>query len=80
MLRNVCIALGNWASPLAIEALQRALADQDPLPRAHAAWALGRVGAASRTAQIPEMLGRALAIEADERVVDEIRLALRGEA
>ncbi len=80
MLRNVCIALGNWASPLAIDALQHALADQDPLPRAHAAWALGRMHAAARTAQIPEMLGHAMTIEADERVVDEIRLALRGEA
>ncbi len=80
MLRNVCIALGNWASPLALDALGQALADQEPLPRAHAAWALGRVYAAARTEQIPEMLERALAIEADERVVDEVRLALRGEA
>jgi len=79
MLRNVCIALGNWASRLAIDALQQALVDEDPLPRAHAAWALGRIQSATRAEQIRPILERALGVEADERVGDEIRLALRGE-
>ena len=79
MLRNVCIALGNWASPRAIHALQHALADQDPPPRAHAAWALGRVQATARTEQIPAVLARALDVETDARVTDEIRSALRGD-
>ena len=45
MLRNVCIALGNWADPAAVAPLGRLLADPDPLFRGHAAWALGRIAA-----------------------------------
>lgn len=44
--RNVCVGLGNWGSPEAVPVLSRALSDPDPLVRAHAAWALGRVGSA----------------------------------
>jgi epoxyqueuosine reductase len=43
MLRNVCVALGNWAAPDAISALALALGDPHPAPRGHAAWALGRL-------------------------------------
>ena len=48
MLRNLCVALGNWAgtdSVAAVDALaplSRALNDDQPLVRAHAAWALGQ--------------------------------------
>jgi epoxyqueuosine reductase len=44
VLRNVCIALGNWGAPDAVPVLVRALADAEALVRGHAAWALGRVG------------------------------------
>jgi epoxyqueuosine reductase len=44
--RNVCVALGNWASPVALDVLSAALGDLEPLVRGHAAWALGRVGSA----------------------------------
>jgi len=44
LLRNVAVALGNWGSPLAASALQRALHDPEPLIREHAAWALERIG------------------------------------
>ncbi|MEZ4729733.1 MAG: DUF1730 domain-containing protein [Caldilineaceae bacterium] len=43
MLRNVCVALGNWAAPEAVDALNLALHDPEPLVRGHAAWALGEV-------------------------------------
>ena len=43
MLRNVAIALGNWRNEQATGALERALADPEPLVRGHAAWALGRI-------------------------------------
>lgn len=46
LLRNVAIALGNWGNPQAVPALTRALADDEPLVRGHAAWALGRIGGA----------------------------------
>jgi epoxyqueuosine reductase len=43
MLRNVCVALGNWAAPETVPSLALALVDPEPVARAHAAWALGRV-------------------------------------
>jgi epoxyqueuosine reductase len=43
LLRNVAVALGNWADPQAIPALERALHDPEPLIREHAAWALARI-------------------------------------
>lgn len=46
LLRNVAVALGNWGDPVAVPALTQALSDPEPLVRGHAAWALGRIGAA----------------------------------
>ena len=43
-LRNVCVALGNRGLREDAPALARALGDASPLVRAHAAWALGRIG------------------------------------
>ncbi len=43
LLRNVCVALGNWGDKAAIPALERALRDPEPLIRTHAAWALKAV-------------------------------------
>jgi len=44
LLRNVCVALGNWGDAKAVPVLVRALDDAEALVRGHAAWALGRVG------------------------------------
>ena len=44
LLRNVCVALGNWGADEAVPPLTAALEDPEPLVREHAAWALGRVG------------------------------------
>ena len=44
LLRNVCVALGNWGDVKAVPVLVRALDDAEALVRGHAAWALGRVG------------------------------------
>lgn len=44
LLRNVCVALGNWGAEEAIPVLDEAMTDPAPLVRAHAAWALGRIG------------------------------------
>ena len=47
-LRNVCVALGNRGDAAAAPRLARTLAeDPDALVRAHAAWALGEIGAAA---------------------------------
>lgn len=72
LLRNVCVALGNWGDPAAAPALTRRLADPEPLLRGHAAWALGRIHApAARQA-----LDRAWLSEADVDTRLEIGLAL----
>lgn len=43
MLRNVCVALGNWGSEEARPLLDRAARDHSPLVREHAEWALARL-------------------------------------
>lgn len=76
MLRNVCVALGNWGDAAALPALASALADADPLVRIHAAWAVGRVLVKTRHAQAAALLTAHLAHEQDARVREELRLAL----
>jgi len=72
-LRNVCVALGNLRDPRAVPALARALAeDPEPLVRAHAAWALGRIGTADAWRALEEALER----EPDNGVRSEIADAL----
>ena len=72
LLRNAAVAAGNAGDRASVPELERVLAqEQDPLPRAHAAWALGQLGEL-------EALQAALESEQDPEVVAEIRLALGG--
>ena len=71
-LRNIAVALGNRADPAAVPALRQALQDVEPLVRAHAAWALGRIG----TPEARAALEAALPAEHDPQVQAEIRRAL----
>ena len=43
LLRNVCVALGNWGSGEAVPVLEQAARDHSALVREHARWALGRI-------------------------------------
>jgi hypothetical protein len=70
--RNVCVGLGNWGSPAAVPVLSRALSDPEPLVRAHAAWALGRVG----STEARSALSRRVSVEADATVLAELSAAL----
>jgi epoxyqueuosine reductase len=70
LMRNACVALGNAGDARAIPALERRLGDRSPLVRAHAAWALGRLGAA-------ESCRNALATETDPTVREELEAAQR---
>jgi epoxyqueuosine reductase len=70
--RNVAVALGNSGDLAAVPALTRALREAAPLVRAHAAWALGRLGGADAAAA----LRSALASEEDHEVRAEIEAAL----
>ncbi len=45
LLRNVCVALGNWGAAEAVPVLERAARDRSALVREHAQWALGRIRA-----------------------------------
>ncbi len=40
LVRNACVAAGNWGSDEALPALRRLLDDEEPLVREHAAWAI----------------------------------------
>jgi epoxyqueuosine reductase len=72
LVRNACVAAGNWGDPAAVAPLIRLLSDPSPLVRGHAAWALGRIGTVgARTA-----LAAALALEAQPQVREELAKAL----
>ena len=43
LVRNACVAAGNWGSAEAIPYLERLLNDVSAITREHAAWALGHV-------------------------------------
>jgi epoxyqueuosine reductase len=75
LLRNAAVALGNAGDRRAVPALVRALADEEPLVRAHAAWALGRLGGEEARAA----LVRALETEQDAAVRRELEEALAEE-
>ena len=47
MLRNVCVALGNWGAPQALPALSLALRDPHPAPRWSCRLGAGPTGAAA---------------------------------
>jgi epoxyqueuosine reductase len=70
--RNALVALGNAGGEGATVAAAAFLRHPDPLLRAHAAWALGRLkGPAAR-----EALRAAAEVEQDAAVAEEIHLAL----
>ncbi|MCC6613999.1 MAG: tRNA epoxyqueuosine(34) reductase QueG [Anaerolineae bacterium] len=72
LVRNAAIVAGNWGDPAVAAPLIGLLADSSPLVRGHAAWALGRLpGDDARAA-----LAAAQSAESDERVREEIALAL----
>ena len=71
-LRNVCVALGNRGDTAAIPRLAQALAhDPSAVVRAHAAWALGRLGGVEARAAL-----LAARDDSDPTVRDEAAQAL----
>lgn len=71
MRRNACIVLGNAGDPTVVPLLAEILDDPDPVLRAHAGWALGRLGGAEARAA----LRRAAEAESDPDVLEELRSA-----
>lgn len=72
LLRNVAVALGNTGDERTIPVLANALTDKEALIRAHAAWALGRIGGD----EARRILKQALENETDDQVWEEINWAL----
>jgi epoxyqueuosine reductase len=77
MLRNVCVALGNWGAPETVAALTLALQDPEPIARGHAAWALGAVWRRHGIATVQQLLQKTLETENDSWVLGEIQAALQ---
>ena len=69
LVRNACVALGNIGDARAVPALARMLDDRSAVVRAHAAWALGQLGATGP-------LTDALTHERDPDVRAEVHAAL----
>lgn len=76
MLRNVCVALGNWADPTVYPALAAAAADETALARGHAAWALGALLRKHKDERAATRLRLLLARERDSVVLEEVGVAL----
>ena len=72
LLRNAAVALGNWGDRSGLAPLAKALGDDEPLVRGHAAWALGRMA----DPQARSALAEAITTESDPWVREEIRLGL----
>lgn len=74
LARNAAVALGNSRNPEACVPLASSLvSDPDPIVRAHAAWALGRLGGSAARAA----LERARRREADPAAAAEMEAAQR---
>lgn len=72
LLRNVMIAMGNSGDKDFIPHIKECLNDEEPLVRAHAAWALWKIdGSGSK-----EILLRRKSVETDDKVNEEIDLLL----
>jgi epoxyqueuosine reductase len=68
--RNAAVVLGNVGIAGDLPVLERALGDPEPLVRAHAAWALNRLGIPAADA-----LRARAAVESDDGVLAELRTA-----
>ena len=74
LIRNVCVAVGNWGSETAVPQLTALLADPSPIIRGHAAWALHQIGTlAAKTA-----VATALETETDAQVRAELMMNIQG--
>jgi epoxyqueuosine reductase len=71
LVRNACIAAGNWGSDEAVPLLARLLDDESPLVRGHAVWALGRIGGGEARSRLRGRLDR----EIDAGVKSELEQA-----
>jgi epoxyqueuosine reductase len=74
LVRNACVAAGNWGSAEVADPLIALLSDPSPLVRGHAAWALGQIGGERASAALTVRRNH----EPDPLVRGEIASALDG--
>ncbi len=74
LIRNACIAAGNWGNPAAIPALRDLLVDANPLIRGHAGWALNQI----MDSEARPLLERAYDAESDPQAQQEFERLLNG--
>ncbi|HXH63934.1 MAG TPA: tRNA epoxyqueuosine(34) reductase QueG [Mariprofundaceae bacterium] len=77
LLRNVAVAMGNSGEAGFLPDLSRAMADDEPLVRGHAAWAVVRVCPQQRRGEIGERLGYHAAREPHAGVRQELDAAIK---
>ena len=68
LVRNACVAAGNWGDPSAVPVLAKLLQDPETIVRGHAAWALQQIDDPRARAAI----ANALAGEQDSQVKQEL--------
>lgn len=70
LVRNACVAAGNWGSEQAAPQLEALMHDASPLIRGHAGWALARIRRESA------LISRALDREADAEARADLAMTL----
>jgi epoxyqueuosine reductase len=72
LVRNACIAAGNWGEEVLLPHLSRLLTDRSPLVRSHAAWAFYKISGQTSRGILERLLER----ESDEAVRRDILTTL----
>jgi epoxyqueuosine reductase len=72
LVRNAAVVAGNLGQAEDVPALATLLDDEDSVVRAHAAWALGKIGGAGAQAALESRL----TLEEDNEVASELQAAL----
>jgi epoxyqueuosine reductase len=68
LVRNACVAAGNWGSETAVPALANLLFDPEPIVRGHAVWALQQIGGRQAELALADLKER----EGDTAVLQEL--------
>jgi len=77
LLRNVCIAMGNSGHDAFVDDLMAVLADDEPLIRGHAAWALGQLACEHNMDMITRALVGSLDKEKENVVLEEMHTSIK---
>lgn len=77
LMRNICVAAGNWGDPVLAPLLTHHLHKSPPLVAEHAAWALGRLREGAGQAPLQAAQGRTLSPPVQEAIAQALYLSPR---